>query len=146
MSDKSITVPGIGYKRPPQRTRWQAGQSGNPSGRPKRAKSFDAELIDVLNEKTRMRVGNSEVEVTKLRKIVVELVESALERDAWAIGVVIAHIAKITRAAGYGEEGDSLAPDDQILREHRQAQRKGGPANVGTKNTDGPSVETEGRP
>ncbi|MEY4482763.1 MAG: hypothetical protein RL693_215 [Verrucomicrobiota bacterium] len=43
----------VGYKRPPQQSRFKAGQSGNPHGRPKRSmkKAQDATL-DAINRRT----------------------------------------------------------------------------------------------
>ena len=48
--DDEPTEPKVGYKNPPQRTRFAKGVSGNPKGRPKGAKGFKAELAKVMNE------------------------------------------------------------------------------------------------
>jgi hypothetical protein len=41
----------VGYKKPPLHTRFQKGQSGNPSGRrPKGSKNFSTLLAEALNE------------------------------------------------------------------------------------------------
>ena len=38
----------VGYKKPPVKTRFQPGRSGNPSGRPKTQPSFRAALVAEL--------------------------------------------------------------------------------------------------
>ena len=133
MSDESTLNYGVGYGRPPKHTQWPRGKSGNLSGRPRRPKSFDAELLDVLSQTTRIRAGNREIEVTKLGKIVLDLVDAALKRDAWAISLVVSHVARITKASGIDEHTDALTPDElEILRDRRKAHRKdelqGGPS------------------
>ena len=42
----------VGYASPPVRSRFKPGQSGNPSGRPKKTKSLKVELIEELEELT----------------------------------------------------------------------------------------------
>ena len=42
----------IGYASPPVRSQFKPGQSGNPSGRPKKTKSLKVELIEELEELT----------------------------------------------------------------------------------------------
>jgi hypothetical protein len=131
---------GVGSGRPPKHTQWRPGQSGNPSGRPKRPKSFDRELIDVLNQTTRIRVGNRDIEVTTLQRIVVALVKSALEGESWAISLVVAHVAKITRAAGYDDQDAALTADElEILNDQRKAYQKDESEGGAAKGADGGS-------
>lgn len=40
----------IGYRKPPKRTQWQKGQSGNPSGKKPKEESFHAKLMKVAGE------------------------------------------------------------------------------------------------
>ena len=38
----------VGYKRPPMHSRFKPGQSGNPKGRPRPSRSFEAEFLEEL--------------------------------------------------------------------------------------------------
>lgn len=40
----------VGYRSPPKDTRWKAGQSGNPKGRPKNTVYFSEMLRDQLDQ------------------------------------------------------------------------------------------------
>ena len=52
----------IGYKKPPLETRFKPGQSGNPSGRPKKKAITLAEAIDERTQYLRHRHGRRQVE------------------------------------------------------------------------------------
>ena len=40
----------VGYRRPPKKSRFKPGQSGNPKGRPKGTKNLKRDLIEELQE------------------------------------------------------------------------------------------------
>jgi Family of unknown function (DUF5681) len=45
----------VGKGRPPRRTRWKKGQSGNPKGRPKGAKNLTTIFATILKHKVEVR-------------------------------------------------------------------------------------------
>jgi hypothetical protein len=75
----------IGYGRPPKRSQFVKGQSGNPSGRPKGSQN----LATVLNATIRQRIKvteNGRVRfTTKFEAILAQLVNKALRGDVNAI-------------------------------------------------------------
>ena len=69
----------IGYGHPPVEHRFQPGKSGNPTGRPKGARRFIADLLDELAEIVAVNNGDQKRALTKQRAIVSVLVCKALE-------------------------------------------------------------------
>jgi hypothetical protein len=50
----------VGKYKPPVHTRWQPGQSANPSGRPKGRRNLKTELKELLRKKITIRDGETE--------------------------------------------------------------------------------------
>ena len=67
----------VGYKRPPKEHRFRPGQSGNPGGRPKGARSFKSDLRDELSELINFQDGENQHTVSKQRALIKRLVASA---------------------------------------------------------------------
>ena len=84
----------IGFKSPPVHTRFKAGQSGNPSGRPKKVKGLKAELIDELAEFTQVSEGNQNLQVTKARAIAKSIVRAAAGGNLRATTALISLFAR----------------------------------------------------
>ena len=85
----------IGFKKPPLHSRFKQGQSGNPKGRPKKAKQpkmaldyIEAELqrVIVVIENGRRR------RMTVLEAISKNLVNKAVKGDVHAVDKIFKHI------------------------------------------------------
>ena len=74
----------VGYRKPPKRTRFQPGQSGNPRGRPKGTNNLKTDLMEELGEKILIREGEKSRRVSKQRALVKSLVARAVKGDARA--------------------------------------------------------------
>jgi len=81
-ADGETTADRVGYGHPPKHTRFRPGQSGNPSGRPKRRRTFKMDMAAALDASA----GASEQ--TKQRAFADNLVNDALARDAFAVKIV----------------------------------------------------------
>lgn len=71
----------VGYRKPPQGTRFQKGRSGNPKGRPKSDLSIDVILQNTLMEKIRIQENGSWKTVTKFEAFFKSLVNRALSGE-----------------------------------------------------------------
>jgi hypothetical protein len=85
----------VGYGRPPAEHQFRPGQSGNPSGRPKGARSFKSDLRDELDEVVSITDDNNKtIEVTKQRAIIRTLLRMAIAGDPRAIATIVGSCAR----------------------------------------------------
>jgi hypothetical protein len=100
----------VGYKRPPTRTRFRSGRSGNPTGRPKRRPSFrDALLAELASPMP----GTDRQRGSKLHALVRTLVDGAIASDARAQSVLIGALSRMGDVDEH--EPASLTPEDQEI-------------------------------
>jgi len=64
----------VGYRKPPRRTRFRKGQSGNPRGRPSGAKSLSTMLREELNQRVIVVENGRRRKITKRQAIITQLV------------------------------------------------------------------------
>ena len=72
----------IGFSKPPKHTRFKPGQSGNPRGRPKAAKSAGAALNNALEAKVKLRGNGKERGVSSLDAYFIRVVMDAIQGKA----------------------------------------------------------------
>jgi Family of unknown function (DUF5681) len=119
----------VGYGRPPKQHQFKAGQSGNPSGRPKGVRSLKSDLRDELAELVAIKDGNKTIELTRQRAVLKAVVKSALEGDLRAANIVL-NLCSDALASGANSPPDEmdLDPADQAIAEASAArQRKSNP-------------------
>jgi hypothetical protein len=71
----------VGYRRPPLHTRFQPGQSGNPSGRPKGAANLRSLFEKIMKEEISLREGEVTKKITKAEAILRGLFVGAMKGD-----------------------------------------------------------------
>ena len=71
----------VGYGRPPLHTRFKPGCSGNPTGRPKSAKSLEAFVSKALDEPVMVQESGRRRSITKREAIAKQLVNKAASGD-----------------------------------------------------------------
>ena len=79
----------VGYRRPPKRTQFKKGQSGNPKGRPKGARGLDTMIIEELKAKIIVSENGRSKKLKKAEAIVKQVVNKALTGDHKAISQVL---------------------------------------------------------
>lgn len=78
----------IGYKRPPAKHQFKKGQSGNPKGRPKRARGLKTEAAEVLDEK--FPLASSGKTVSAIKAMLLKQREKAIKHgDARATAMLL---------------------------------------------------------
>lgn len=91
----------VGYRKPPQRSRFKKGQSGNPAGRPKGTPNLATALERVLNLQVVVNEGGRRHTLSKLEATVKQLVNKAMMGDSRATQQLLKVLQVI--------EGDSSA-------------------------------------
>ena len=112
-SGMSIESEKVGYKRPPARTRFQAGVSGNPTGRPKNRPSFRTALMNELAAP--IRTEGSQAAISKLDALVKTLVAAAIAGNARAQALLVGAITRMGEVDD--EDHSSLPPEDREILE-----------------------------
>lgn len=112
----------VGYKKPPEHSRFVKGKSGNPKGRPKRSKNLRTDLLEVLGEKIIIREGEQTKKVTKQRGFVLSLVNKGLKGDARAASVLFNAFAKILDPENLSDTQNRLSPEERQLLDAIEAE------------------------
>ena len=105
----------VGYRKPPTKTRFKPGQSGNPNGRPKGSVNLKTDLRSELSEKIRIREGERSLKVSKQRAMLKALVAKALKGDARAANVVLTLVGRLFEPEAVAEEVPALTSDDEAI-------------------------------
>lgn len=79
----------VGYRKPPEHTRFKKGQSGNPKGRPKGAKSTSTLFDKALSKKITATEDGQTVVMTKREALFIGLVNRAIKGDQRAAETIL---------------------------------------------------------
>jgi hypothetical protein len=71
----------VGNFRPPRSTRFRPGQSGNPRGRPKRARGLSGLVAKAFGERVEAEQNGRRRRITKLEAAVTQLVNNAAKGE-----------------------------------------------------------------
>jgi hypothetical protein len=123
MSDQGASR--VGYKRPPQHSKFKPGQSGNPGGRAKGARNLETDLAQELSEKIPIREGERCLKVSKQRALLKSLVAKALKGDTRAAGLILQLLAKIVAVEEIGpkQKSEPLSAEETAILERFVAKR-----------------------
>ena len=109
----------VGYGRPPKHSQFKPGQSGNPKGRRKGARSFAAILDEELEQQILVTENGRTSKVTKYRIIAKAQIAKAAKGDSKACALILAHSARL-RSIEVLQDGDLELIDKQMIAEYRR--------------------------
>lgn len=71
----------VGFAKPPQRTQFRKGASGNPKGRPKGSKSMANILTKIGRERVNVTINGRTRSITKYEAYIMQLINRAANGD-----------------------------------------------------------------
>lgn len=105
----------VGYGRPPKKSRFKPGQSGNPRGRPKGTNDLKTDLAEELQEHVLVTEGGRKKRISKQRAMLKSLMARAVQGDVRAAVAVISELHRLALANVGNDEAEILSTDDQLL-------------------------------
>lgn len=81
----------VGPGKPPRQHQFKAGQSGNPRGRPKGARGFNALVRHILSEKISVNTKRGSRRMAAIELLLRRSLEIALKGDLRAVALVLSH-------------------------------------------------------
>ena len=106
----------VGYGKPPHAHRFKPGQSGNPSGRPKKDPSAQDDLLKEMQRIITVAVRGKPVKVTKQRAILRRLTDLALQGRIDAARLVLNQLAGVVNDIGELPEAPLTDQEIQVLQ------------------------------
>jgi hypothetical protein len=111
----------IGYKKPPEHTRFRKGRSGNPLGRRKQSEPFLSVLAKALGEQVCVTAGGRRYQMTKREALASQLANKAATGDLKAAKLLVTLITQIDSydqsAQAEGGHSQSGKPAREIILE-----------------------------
>ena len=83
----------VGYQKPPVKSRFAKGASGNPKGRPRVGKRMRTSLKEILAEKIDVREGGRTRKMSKYEALNTVLVNAALKGDMKALLKILSMVS-----------------------------------------------------
>ena len=113
----------VGYGRPPVRSRFQPGQSGNPAGRQKGQPTLNEMVMKEAARLVKIKRGDTVETITKYQGVIRRTFQSAMEGDIAAARLLFPWLQPNAPDASGGPAEDETAnlalsatPDDETLR------------------------------
>jgi hypothetical protein len=108
----------VGYRSPPEATRFQKGVSGNPRGRPKGSLNVATVLTKTLREMVTITENGRRKRMTKLEAALKQLVNKAAAGDLRALRhlTTLAHDAEVQQNARDAQLQDLGELDREVMR------------------------------
>ncbi|MCB4767115.1 DUF5681 domain-containing protein [Ancylobacter sp. Lp-2] len=111
----------IGYRKPPEHTRFTPGTSGNPGGRKKGYSNLKTEFEEVLGRSVELSENRKKQIVTVRRALLLRFAQEALKDDIRAIEKLLDRAERYEGTESH--EDEDLSDDDAELLERAIARR-----------------------
>lgn len=115
----------VGYAKPPKKTQFKKGLSGNPNGRPHKKPDLYSELSRVLRESVTVTIKGEQQRVTVQQALLLRLRDEALRGQVWAGKLLQKVVEAIPDSGGHFEmEFDYSGLSELFDRASEESERK----------------------
>jgi hypothetical protein len=128
----------VGFRKPPETTRFQKGTSGNPKGRPKNSQNVATAFTKALREKVVINEGGRRKTVSKLEAALKQLVNKSASGDLRALRQLV----ELARDAE-SKQPNTSASETSALNEMDQQVLAGILERFGVETAEKPTDEGE---
>lgn len=90
-----MTEDDVGYRKPPKRTQFKPGKSGNPKGRAKGQRNLRSDLTSLLKKPVTIREDGELRRVSRQEAILLSLFEKAVRGDVKASSQMLAILLRL---------------------------------------------------
>ncbi|SHK17734.1 hypothetical protein SAMN05444000_1212 [Shimia gijangensis] len=107
----------VGYGKPPKKTRFKKGQSGNAKGRPKGSRNFGTIVDEALNGKVTVNENGKASKIASSQALVLRLLEKALRGEDRALTQMIGLAAeRSAEREAQSKERSLIAGEEGIVK------------------------------
>ena len=126
-----------GYSEPPSDNRFKPGRSGNPTGRPKGARSLTADFNKVLQKRVPIREGGTLRYARRQEVLLLKLLAKALQGQPKAAGQLLAMWAKREfRDTPPSQSNVAINNDRAIIEDFLRRNQEAARTSTGTKSAN----------
>ena len=138
----------VGFGKPPKRSQFKPGRSGNPKGRPKGSKNLKTDLEEELRELIVVREGGNAKTVSKQRAMLKSLTAKGVQGDPRAAAIVIDMMYRLLHEDEAEDSRRGPSTDDKAIIEafENRLRRKPDEAPEDTDGSDAATPLNNGEP
>lgn len=112
----------VGRGKPPTKTQFKPGQSGNPRGRPKGSRNFRTDFMEEMQTLVEITENGKKLKVSKQRALIKRMVNGSLNGDPKATALTIQLNLKFNDEDGEKENAKPLTKEEiEILKSHLES-------------------------
>ena len=116
MSRKTRKGTGVGRGKPPRKTQFKKGQSGNPRGRPKGARNFATALNEEFGKKISVREDGVSKNITKQDALLKSLFAKGIQGDPRASQTLLNMMVRFAEQTNPEPDMTITESDIELLR------------------------------
>lgn len=105
----------VGYGKPPKKTQFQKGQSGNYNGRPKKPRTVEEKIEAAFQKEVYVHVEGKRIKISKLDLFIDQIINGALQKDPMYVRLAIPMANRMAIKTPFEVLPDDKAELDRLI-------------------------------